>query len=136
MIAQGAVSHVGGGDGSGSGGGGGVCVCVGGVLAFLFEAYRKEGWCSLVGVNQKVRKKGDSSSLIGGRMCKLPLRGLTPFWTTESVSSSFPITSLAWFSTLNVELKVKQTGGTCPVANLNMGKLSCPPAVRRGGVRS
>lgn len=29
-----------------------------------------------------------------------------------------------------------QTGETCPTENLNMGKLSCPPAVGRGGVRS
>lgn len=64
-----------------------LCVCVWvGVLAFLFEACRKGGCCSLVGVNQKVGKKGDSSSLIGGRMYKLPLHGLTPFWTSQSVS--------------------------------------------------
>lgn len=30
----------------------------------------------------------------------------------------------------------KKTGETCPMVNLNMGKLSCPPAVGRGGVRS
>lgn len=62
-----------------------LCVWVG-VLAFLFEACRKGGCCSLVGVNQKMGKKGDSSSLIGGRMYKLPLHGLTPFWTSQSVS--------------------------------------------------
>ncbi len=48
------------------------------------------------------------------------------------VSYPYPALSVA----LNVVLEVTQTGETCPIENLNMGKLSCPPAVGRGGVRS
>lgn len=40
------------------------------------------------------------------------------------------------FADFTVELEAMQTGETCPIENLNMGKLSCPPAVGRGGVRS
>lgn len=44
--------------------------------------------------------------------------------------------SLSVFAAFTMELEVTQTGEICPIDNLNMGKLSCPPAVGRGGVRS
>lgn len=47
---------------------------------------------------------------------------------------SYPDPALS--AALSVELEVMQTGETCPIENLNMGKLSCPPAVGWGGVRS
>lgn len=47
--------------------------------------------------------------------------------------SYHPPLSLHLYAALNEVLEVTQTGETCPLPteNLNMGKLSCPPAVGR-----
>lgn len=52
-------------------------------------------------------------------------------WDDESA-----VIGPASFAATKEELEVTQTGETCPVKNLNMGKLSCPPAAGWGGVRS
>lgn len=49
---------------------------------------------------------------------------------------SIPTTAQSLPAALKVKEEVKQTGETCRKVNLNTGKLSCPPAVGWGGVRS